>query len=210
MYPMKIWILIPITFLCLTLINCASAYREINPGTINFISGSITDSVSLQYKYDLLTGRYGRNEYKHDVKIVALKITNNTNRDLIYGKDIILAYSTGNPVNYTSTKNALQLLKQHPASYLWYLLLSPLNLYITSTDSRGFEEQTNSFPIGLIVGPGLAVGNAVASGTANRKFKSELLQNELLGVIIKKGETRYGLLALNSASYDALQLQIKP
>lgn len=206
---MKILKLILFACVCFNFINCASSYREINPGTINYISGSVTDSVSLQYKYDLLHGRYGRNEYKNDVKIVALKITNNSNRDLIFGYDVKLFYSNGSPVKYTSVKDAFQVLKQHPASYLWYLLLSPLNLYTTETDSRGFEKQSNSFPIGVIIGPGLSVGNVVAASTANRKFKSELLQNELSGIIIKKGETHYGLIALSSYSYDALQMRIE-
>jgi hypothetical protein len=69
----------------------------------------------------------------------------------------------------------IQTVKQSPASYLWYLLLTPVQFYSGSTTtSNGYYTETkpaNSFPIGLIVGPGLAGGNMIAASSANKNFK---------------------------------------
>ena len=100
-------------------------------------------------------------------------------------------------------------IKQSAASYLWYLLLTPVNLYTTKTNSNGFEENTSSTPIGLVLGPGLAGGNMIAAGSANTKLSNELLEYNINGVIIKKGETRHGLIGIKSDSFDALKLKIE-
>jgi hypothetical protein len=205
---MKIFRIIALLSIVLSLTCCDSAYHEINPVSLNYRSGNSADSVALQYKYDVLSGKYARNESRQGIKIVALKITNKTDRDLVFGRDLVLVYENGFPVNVSRAGDGFKILKQHPATYLWYLLLTPLNIYTTEYDSRGFEEYTNSFPIGLIAGPALSIGNMVAAGTANRKFKSELGRNELMGATIEKGETTTGLITINNPSYDALELQL--
>jgi hypothetical protein len=72
----------------------------------------------------------------------------------------------GNEVNLVETEKLFKTVKQSPASYLWYLLLTPVQFYSGSTTtSNGYYTETkpaNSFPIGLIVGPGLAGGNMIA------------------------------------------------
>ena len=189
------------------LTNCASGYKLINPETINYKSGDQAEGVSLQYKYDLLDKKYAKKEVKKDVKLVAIKVTNNTDRDLTFGNEIKLTYENGNQVLVMDNTKVFKDLKQSPATYLFYLLLTPINLY-TSSSSDGYNEDTNSFPIGLIVGPGLAGGNMIAAGSANKKFETELLTYDINGTVIPKGETRYGLIGINSDSFDALKIKL--
>lgn len=189
------------------LTNCASGYKLINPETINYKSGDQEEGVSLQYKYDLLDKKYAKKEVKKDVKLVAIKVTNNTDRDLTFGNEIKLTYENGNQVLVMDNTKVFKDLKQSPATYLFYLLLTPINLY-TSSSSDGYNEDTNSFPIGLIVGPGLAGGNMIAAGSANKKFETELLTYDINGTVIPKGETRYGLIGINSDSFDALKIKL--
>lgn len=101
-------------------------------------------------------------------------------------------------------------LKQSPLTYLFYLLLTPLNLYTTETNSYGVQEQTSSTPIGLVIGPGLAIGNMIAAGNANGNFKKELMDYDLNGTLIKKGETKHGLIGIRTESFEALTLKIDP
>ena len=193
----------------ITLINCASGYKMIKPKTINYISANENNGVKLEYKYDLLNKKYEKKELKKGVKLVAVKITNNSGRDLMFGRDAKLAYENGREIYIMDNEKLFKTLKQSPASYLWYLLLTPVNFYTTETNSNGFQEETSSTPIGLVLGPGLAGGNMIAAGSANKKFKEEMLEYNVNGTIIKNGETKYGLIGIKTGSFNALKLKIE-
>jgi len=201
-----------ITLLCIaisTLTNCASGYKMIQPKSINYISTNENDGVKLEYKYDLLDKKYEKKEFKKGVKLVAVKITNNSGNDLMFGSDVKLTYENGTEIYVMENEKVFKTLKQSPASYLWYLLLTPVNLYTTKTNSSGFQEETSSTPIGLVLGPGLAAGNMIAAGSANKNFKTEMLAYNLNGTIIKNGETKYGLIGIRTDSFDALKLKVE-
>lgn len=193
--------------------SCASGYKKIDPKTINYGSKSIENNILLEYKYDLLAKKYKKKETKNEIKLIAFKITNNSENDIIFGKDFKLSYENGNEVNLIETQKLFKTVKQSPASYLWYLLLSPVQLYSgTTTTSNGSYTETkpaNSFPVGLILGPGLAGGNMIAASSANKNFKNELMEFDIIGKTIKKGETVYGLIGLNSNSYDSIKIKMQ-
>jgi len=199
--------IIKMTLLLVTIISltsCASGYNMIEPKGINYISTDEDNGVKLEYKYDLLDKKYAKKEVKKGIKLVALKITNNSENDLMFGREIKLTYENGNEIFVMENDKVFKSLKQSPASYLFYLLLTPLNLY-----TSGSGGSTSSTPIGLIVGPGLAGGNMIAAGSANKKFKSELLEYNLNGTLVKKGETKYGLIGIKSDSFDALKIKVE-
>ncbi|WP_435139191.1 hypothetical protein [Formosa sp. A9] len=201
--------IIKITLFCialLTLNNCASGYKTIAPKTINYVSATEKDSIKLEYKYDVLYKRYEKKEVKKGVKVVAVKITNNSKKDIKFGKDAVLIYENGSTVMVMDNDKVFSTIKQNPAIYLLYLLLTPINLYTTDTNSNGLQEETSSFPIGLILGPGIAGGNMIAASTANKKFKTELEEYKIHGQIIKQGETKYGLIGIKSDTFEALNL----
>lgn len=191
-----------------SLTNCASSYKMIQPKSINYVSSNENSNVELQYKYELLHKKYTKKELKKGIKLVAIKIINNSNKDLIFGKDIVLTYENDSEIYLVENKQVYKLLKQSPLSYLWYLLLTPTNLFTTETNSSGIQETTSSTPIGLLLGPGLAVGNMVAADAANKKFKTELLDYNIKGTVIAKGETQYGLIGIQTNSYDSIKLKV--
>ncbi len=190
------------------LTSCASGYKMIQPKSINYVSTNESDGVNLEYKYDLLRKKYKKKEVTKGVKLVAVKITNNSGKDLTFGRDAILTYEDGTEIYVLENEKVFKTLKQHPATYLFYLLLSPVNLYTSST-SNGRTEQTSSMPIGLVLGPGIAGGNMIAASSANKKFKDEMLEYNINGTVIKNGETTYGLIGIQTNSYDALRLEIE-
>lgn len=193
--------------------SCASGYNKINPTALNYGSKSIENNVLLEYKYDLLEKKYRKKETKNEIKLIAVKITNNTENDLVFGKDFKLSYDNGDQVSIIETERLFKTIKQSPASYLWYLLLSPLqfNSGTTTTTNGGYTttEPANTFPAGLILGPGLAAGNMIAASSANKNFKNELMEFDINGKTIKKGETAYGLVGSNSNSYDAIKIMMQ-
>ena len=48
-----------------------------------------------------------------------------------------------------------------------------------------------------------------AAGSANKKFKNEMMETIIYGTIIKKGETKYGLIGIKSDSFDSLKLKVE-
>ena len=181
--------------------SCASGYKVIAPENIKYVSTNTVDNVKLEYKYDLLVKKYTKKEVKEGVKVVAIKITNNSDKDLMFGRELTLRYADDTELYIMESDRVFKTLKQSPASYLWYLLLSPMNLYTTGNDGQ----QTSSTPIGLAIGPGLAGGNMITAGSANKKFKNELLDYDINATIIKKGETKYGLIGVIADSVDAIK-----
>lgn len=191
----------------LVLSSCASGYKNIEPQKLTYSAISNKNGVTLAYKYGLLNNRYFRKEKKKNLKLVAVKITNNSDKDLVFGENIKLAYESGNELYLHDDAFLFKNLKQSPASHLFYLLLSPINFYTYKTDSSGQQVQNSSTPIGLLLGPGIATGNIIVASNANAKLKKELVNYNMIGKTIKKGETVYGLVGFNSTSYDALKLK---
>ncbi len=186
-----------------SLASCANGYKEIKPQTLGYNSSKESNGIVLSYKYDLLDKKYAKKEDKKDVRLVAIKIQNTTNQDVVYGKDIFLEYQNGKLVAPLEFNQTFKMLKQQPATHLLYLLLTPLQF--SSSDGSG----SSSTPIGLAVGPGLAGGNIIAASSANKKFKGDLMTYDLNGMVIEAGKTKYALIGIQSSSYDALQLGIK-
>lgn len=190
--------------------SCASGYKMIKPTTLNYISNNTSNGVTMEYKYNLLSKKYSKKESKKGIQLVAVKIKNSTEKDLVFGRDIKLSFENGNELYLLENEKTFKALKQSPASYLFYLLLSPINLYTTKTNAYGAAEQTSSTPIGLILGPGLAAGNMIAASDANKKFKTELNNYNINGTIIKKGETAFGLISFPSDNYEAIKVTVDP
>jgi len=87
--------IIKIIFLFVSIISltsCASGYKMIKPKTINYVSSNENNGVKLEYKYDLLNKKYTNKEVKKGVKLVAVKLTNNSKQDLMFGGEIKLTY----------------------------------------------------------------------------------------------------------------------
>ena len=187
--------------------NCASGYQTINPSSLNYRSNSSDKGVLLEYKYDLLDKKYRKKELEKDVRLVAIKITNNSDRDLQFGKDIRLTYTEGGELYIMDNNKIFSSLKQSPASYLWYLLLTPLQ-FVKNESANGYPTSSSSTPIGLVVGPGLAGGNMIAASSANTKFEKDLLNYNVNGKIIKKGTTVSGLIGIRSDDYDVIKIKV--
>jgi hypothetical protein len=200
--------------ICLALIssllifsNCATTYKEIHPSSVRYVSIDENNGVKFEYKYNLLDKKYAKKEKKNGVKLISVRLTNNSDKDLMFGRDITLTYANGNKVYTLDNEQTFKLLKQKTAFYLLYLLLTPL--HATTTVSNGNRTSSSKpIPIGLVVGPAVTAGNIIVASLANKKFKTELFNHDLSGAIIKKGETKHGIIAIRSYSFDALKIKL--
>ena len=190
--------------------GCASKYTKLNPETMNYLSKSSENNIVLEYKYNTLEKKYLKKELKYGVKTVSVKITNNSEKDIVLGTDFKFTYENGNEVSLLEADYVFKTLKQSPTSYLWYLPLSFLQLYTgtTTTQNSGYyNTETKTFPIGLIIGPGLTLGNMIAAGDANKNFKNDLTEFDIINKPIKKGETIYGIIGLRTNQYDSIKIK---
>ena len=90
----------------LVLTSCASGYKSINPKTLNYVSNNTNSGVKLEYQYNLLKNKkYSKKETKKGVKLIAIKVTNATEKDLVFGKDIKLSYENGKEIYILEREN---------------------------------------------------------------------------------------------------------
>ncbi len=184
--------------------SCAANYELINPPALKYLSGSTDKAVELNYKYNLLVKKYAKKETKFGLELVAVKVTNNSGKDLVFGKDVKLIYENGTEIALVEDQKIFDTLKQKAGLYLLYLLLTPTTL--TTSSNNG---QSSSVPIGYGVGPGLAGINLLIATSANAKFKDELLKYNINGTTIKNGATVYGLVGINSTAYESVKVKVE-
>lgn len=195
------------TLVCAIMLTtaCASRYKRINPETLVYNSMHADGEVTLEYKYDVLRKKYKKQEGKKKVRVVALKITNKSSVDRVVGQDLKLVYQNGSDIPLLDNQSIYKNLKQHPATYLFYMLLTPVNAYVSS----GYNASTSTIPIGLVIGPGITLGNMLTSSGANRKFRRELEAQSVMGKTVKAGQTLHGVIGINSESYDPIQIKVQ-
>lgn len=184
----------------LLLASCAQSYNSIRPSRLNYHSTSNLDEIKLEYRYDVLresgNTKFHKKEQRNRLKLVAVKITNNTNEVIIIGKNAAF-FSNSKllvPIEAHTTRN---LLKQSQPSYLLYLLLT------------GFTVSVNydTYPVGLALGPGLTIGNMITASTANKNLLYELLDYDLNNRQIQPNETVYGLACFSGIGYEPITIK---
>jgi hypothetical protein len=190
----------PLFIICAVLSSCASTYKPIRPTQLQYNQASDANGVSLGYRYDVLrekgNKKYAKREMKNGVRLVAVKIINNTDQALVLGGNSKL-YTGRSEVLLIPSEDIHKSLKQGVAIYLLYLLMTPMQFTVTTANSNGSVD-TDSTPIGLILGPGISIGNMAVSGSANKNLLDELNAFNLKGKTIQPGETAYGLIGIGS------------
>jgi hypothetical protein len=190
------------------LTGCAASYRPINPPTLNYNAHDLQDGIGFSYKYDVLREKgnikYSKKEDKKGVRLIAVKVTNNTDTVMNVGKDI--AFYSGQkqifPMEPITIKESI---KQIVPGYLPYLLLTFVNLTLTKSNSNGVT--TEVVPIGLGLGPGITILNLGIAGSANKNMLDELNQFNILNRNIKKGETVYGIIGVRDMGYSPISIK---
>ena len=185
--------------------GCAASYRQVNPPTIHYNSHDLQDGIGFSYKYDVLRERgnkkYANKENKKGVKLIAVKITNNTDSVINIGRDVAF-YSGNNQIFPMEPMAIKESLKQFVPGYLPYLLLTFTNLYVTNGNT------TETYPIGLVLGPAITVGNMAMAGSANKNMLNELNEYYLMSKDIQKGETIYGIIGVRDIGYIPISVKM--
>jgi len=188
------------------LFGCASTYKPINPTSVNYSSYDIIDGIGCSYKYDVLRSngnkKYAKKANKKGVKLVAIKLTNYTDSTIHIGRDLNF-YSGQQKISLLDPLMIKYEIKQNVPSYIPYLLLTPASIYT----SNGHTEKT--YPVGLVLGPGLALGNMGVAALSNQKMLKELIEYNILYKEIKKEETVYGIIGAVDIDFNPIYVRLK-
>jgi len=182
--------------------GCAQGYYAINPSKITYNVSNNLDDITLNYRYDILNEKrdykLARKEKTQNMKLVAVKITNNTNRIINIGNNA--AFYTGKTMIYPMDAIAIKNnLRQSVAGYLFYLLLTPITFSFNGSDPM---------PVGLVLGPLITGSNMLSAGSANRNLYIDLVQHDILNHDIQVGETVYGLVGFKNLDYAPLTIKL--
>jgi hypothetical protein len=192
--------------LLITLYGCAATYKPIKPATLNYHTLESQDGIDFSYKYDVLrekgNKKYAKKEHNRGIKLIAVKVTNNTDNVINVGRD--LAFYSGQSQIFPMEPQAIKhSIRQIVPAYLPYLLLT--FTYLTVSDGSSVA----TFPIGLVLGPGITIGNMVVAGSANKKMLNELYDYNILSRDIQVGETVYGIIGVRDIAYTPISVKIK-
>jgi hypothetical protein len=188
-------IYLSILSLSLLLTNCASFYHAVHPDKISYPpTVNITDKLDLTYRYDVLKDagnkKFVNSERKRNLKIVAVKLTNNSDTTINISKDVSF-YCGGSKIALLSPIETKSKIQQSWPAYGLYLIgcisLAPLDI--------------------LIFG-GIGAGNMIVAADANKKLLTELTKYDITNKELKKGESVIGLIGFEALHADPLTVKL--
>lgn len=194
------------TLFCVTVIlsGCAGTYRPVRVN--NLANSSVTEDqgIAMQYKYDVLreagNKKYAKKELKKNIRLVAVELTNNSDRPVNFKEDIEI-YSGNRMIIPLEPAYAKKELKQiAPLYLLWSLLWVTIN----KCDDQG-DCSSTPIPVGAAIG---VINTAIAAG-ANKNLGEELIRYNLLDKVIEPGQTVSGIISIAIESGQPLELRIK-
>jgi len=190
--------------------SCAVSYRSINPETYNYPTPETEVGVQISYKYDVLRSsgnkRYAEKELKEGLQMIALQISNQTDKTIRLSRDFDLYVGDASVIPLDANVLSKRL-KQKVWPYYFYLLMTPLTLTYTVTTPTTVE--SGSWPIGYALGPGLTLINVSKASNANRQLLNNLYETDIWDRDILKGETVSGLIGIQNRDVVPIHIRKK-
>lgn len=200
---MKNLVALWVTGLCLS--GCATSYNMIMPPMLSYPDKTVSDSVSFYYRYNVLeesdNRKYARREQKSGVKILSVKVVNNSAKTISFKNNLQL-FDGSRLVLPKDNTLVYYDVKQSVPSYLVYLILLPMHKITVN-----FGGPANVFPFGYVVAPLFATTNMIKAAHANNLFRFEMVKFNIINQDIPPGETVYGLICIESE--DEIPLTLK-
>jgi len=194
---------ISIITLMIFISGCANSYKPINPTTLEYNRHNHQDGIDLSYEFEVLRERGNKKlankEGIYEIKLIAVKITNNTDSILNISKNVAF-YSGQNQIFPVEPLEIRKLLKQHVLGYTPYMVLSFLQLR--------FNDSGEKYQIGLIIAPIVTGENMSIASKANKNMLKELNEYNILNKDIKKGETVYGIFGVKNIGFSPISVKM--
>lgn len=175
--------------------SCAAFYRNIGPEKFNYPPTLVKEKVEISYRYDVLRDagnkKYPKKEVKNNIRVVAVKITNNTDTTVEVTRDLDF-YCGAGKVNLLTPIDIHQTIKQSWPAYSLYLIgcISPS-------------------PLDIVVFGAIGVGNMAVAGSSNKKLHLELTKYDIRNKVLQKGESVIGLIGFETLHADPITVKMK-
>lgn len=186
--------------------SCARSYYKLQPEELSYTQPEQKNGLTFSYQYSILRNKYLKKEDRKNIKLIAVKCINNTDRDLVFGTDIQLIREKGEAADFAGESYVYDKLRQRPASHLWWLLFTFFTVSFTEGSTYG-GQKTTTIPVGFALGPILTLTNVSVAAGANKGFKADLKKYNLLGRTIPKGDTVFGVVGVRTLRYEKLSLK---
>ena len=189
--------------------GCAGSYTAIKPDRIaTYTSVPTSGPVALAYQFDALrlhggNKKYIKREMRNGYHVTAVRVTNNSEREINFSRDLTLLYGD-RPVVPVAGTIAAHDLRQGVAIYLLYMLL---NVQVGGT--RDIQTGVTTGGTFLPTGPFIAGGNMLGAAGANGNLRREFEANDLTNRTIKPGETVYGIMSLRETSVSPIRVELR-
>ena len=188
---LKLSVLLSAVFLC----SCAGFYHAVNPQTINFPQVSKEDKVPVSYRFDVLRDagnkKMAKKEIKRCMKVVAVKITNNTDSVINVQKDLEFV-SSNKSLELISPVDIQNQIRQSSEAYAFYfiggLTLAPLDIAVFG---------------------GIGLGNILVASQANANLLKELTTYDIRNTNINPKESITGIIGYRSSYSDPIYVKLK-
>jgi hypothetical protein len=182
--------------------GCASNYSSVNFFQIDLPTQVEKNDFVFKYSYNAMqrmnNKRYLKYEMKHNIKIVALQITNNSEEAVTLTYNNFHVLVNGNTTSPLNPQTAQYHLKQGVVQYLLYSLLW---LYVNNDND---PQPDISLPIGVPI----SIVNMLQAGSANKKVLKDLTEYNPIGQTIYPNNTINCLMVLYNSNYSPLDFEI--
>ncbi len=184
----------------LILSGCASVYRPIKPGTLDYSNPVVGEKITYACRYNVLKDagnvKYAKIEYKHRINLLAVKIINNTDSAINISKNVKFYIGNTEYIPLEPYKVAF-MLSQKVMPYINYCFL----FFSVMNNKSGLFIP---IPIGLPIG----IGNMMYASSNNKKLANEINQCYLTKKIIQPRETVYGLIGFYHIDNGKIEMRI--
>ena len=181
-------------FISLLFSSCASNYHLLQPRISEFSSFTENnEGVRLDYQSEVMNLKRNKKQVKQEIKynlsVINVRITNHSGNLLEIGENVRF-YSGDKPLFMYYSNDSYKQLNQKWGYHLFYLGLTPLSgtFMVGGLYAAG--------PIGLVLGPGLAIFNSLKARKANRLLQHELAENSLIGKKVLPGKSLSGIIVI--------------
>ena len=195
-----------LAFVCIAamLSACASSYRPVRVTNLAYPSVTSSQGVEMHYKYDILheagNKKYPKKELKKNIRLLAVELTNNTDRAINLKNDIEIYSGTRKIIPLEPAYAKRELKQIAPLYLLWGLLWVTIN----KCDDYG-ECTSTPLPVGVAIG---LLNMGIAAG-ANKNLGADLIRYNLLDKTIAPGETVNGVISIAIESGQPLEIRLK-
>lgn len=185
--------------------GCARTYNTINPAMYNFENKKdASESITVSYLYNLQeinsNKPYARKERKKHIRLVALKIENNSDeQEILDPSNFIIKSSGGRNIRVIPPEEYCKEIRQYSETFVLFYALGGIGYKYENVNGETTHEFAYN-PIPAVIG----LGNAIFAENANRKQKKNLIEHNVFNKPIPGKSSIYGLIAIDDPTFSEL------